>query len=86
VTMAFKPARDPDLNDGKAWSQMDLDDLKSAVIYGRTLEQTAEFLCRSGTPEDVAAKAKELGLKWQMGGVRGKSDKWPAKPTEDEEP
>jgi hypothetical protein len=35
------------------------------VAYGRSLEETAEFLCRSGTPFDVAARAKELGLTWQ---------------------
>lgn len=62
--------RDPDLNDGKAWSEMDLDDLKGAVAYGRTLEETAEYRCRSGSPEDVAAKAKELGLEWRARGRR----------------
>jgi hypothetical protein len=33
-------------------------------------QEVAEFLCRSGTPLDVAAKAKEeLGLTWQAGGM-----------------
>jgi hypothetical protein len=43
-------------------------------VKGRdaTLDETAAFLCRAGTPLEVAAKAKELGLKWQMGGTRRK--------------
>jgi hypothetical protein len=60
--------------------------LKGHVAHGASLEETAAFLCRAGTPLEVAAKAKELGLKWQAGGTRRKPDKWPAKPTEDEEP
>jgi hypothetical protein len=59
--------------------------LKGHVAHGASLEETAAFLCRAGTPLEVAAKAKELGLKWQAGGTRRKPDKW-AKPTEDEEP
>jgi hypothetical protein len=58
-----------DINDGAGWSEMDIADLKSAVAYGRSLEEVAEFLCRSGTPLDVDAKAKELGLTWQTGGM-----------------
>jgi hypothetical protein len=54
-----------DINDGAEWSEMDIADLKSAVAYGRSLEEVAEFLCRSGTPLDVDAKAKELGLTWR---------------------
>jgi hypothetical protein len=72
--------------DGAPWSASDLEDLKGHVAHGASLEETAAFLCRAGTPFEVAAKAKELGLKWQAGGTRRKPDKWPAKPTEDEEP
>jgi hypothetical protein len=57
----------PDINDGAEWSEMDIADLKGAVAYGSSLQEAAEFLCRSGTPLDVAAKAKELGLRWQTG-------------------
>jgi hypothetical protein len=43
----------PDLNDGKRWSETDIEDLKGAVAYGRTLEEAATFLCRGGPLEDV---------------------------------
>jgi hypothetical protein len=36
-----------------------IEDLKSAVAFGRTLGETAEFLYRSETAFNVAAKAKE---------------------------
>jgi hypothetical protein len=62
----------PDINDGAPWSASDLEDLKGHVAHGASLEETAAFLCRAGTPFEVAAKARELGLKWQTGGVRRK--------------
>jgi hypothetical protein len=51
-----------DINDGKDWSAMDLDDLKAVIEDGGTVEEAAEFLCRSGTVEEVRRKARELGL------------------------
>jgi hypothetical protein len=54
----------PDMNDGKPWSEADLDDLKRSVTHGTSLKATADFLCRSGTVSEVAAKARELGLTW----------------------
>jgi hypothetical protein len=59
-----------DINDGKPWSELDLDDLRQHVASGATLEETASFLCRLDTAFDVAEKAKDLGLRWQRGGVR----------------
>jgi hypothetical protein len=56
----------PDINDNKPWSEMDIADLTSHVLDGNDLAETARFLCRSGTPDDVARKATELGLKWQQ--------------------
>jgi hypothetical protein len=47
-----------------------VEDLKGAVAYGSSLQEVAEFLYRSGTPGDVAAKANELGLTWQRGGMK----------------
>jgi hypothetical protein len=41
---------------------MDIKDLKAAIETGSTVEEAAEFLCRSGSSEDVEAKARELGL------------------------
>ena len=61
-----------DIYDGGPWSDMAIEDLKQQVAAGATLEETAGFLCRSGDPLAVAKKAKELGLKWQRGGVRRK--------------
>lgn len=55
---------EPDLNDGRPWSEMDIADLKNAIADGATLAETARFLCRSGSLYDVAMKAKALGLKW----------------------
>ncbi len=48
------------INDGKPWSEMDVIDLRIAISLGETIKQAADFLGRSD--EDVAAKAKELGL------------------------
>jgi putative tryptophan/tyrosine transport system substrate-binding protein len=36
--------------------------LKGHVAHGASLEETAAFHCRAGTPFEVAAKAKELGF------------------------
>jgi hypothetical protein len=51
-----------DLNDGKEWSPMDIADLKRAIKTGASIEAVAQFLCRSGTVEEVERKARELGL------------------------
>jgi hypothetical protein len=51
-----------DVNDGKPWSEMDLFDLRNSLAYGRSIEEVAGFLCRSGTVEEVKRKAEELGL------------------------
>jgi hypothetical protein len=37
-------------------------DVKSALEHGRSIEEAAECLCRSGSVDDVAQKARELGL------------------------
>jgi hypothetical protein len=42
-----------DINDGKSWSEMDLFDLRNSLAYGRSTEEVAGFLCRSGTVEEV---------------------------------
>jgi hypothetical protein len=58
-----------DIYDGEPWSEMDIEDLKGAVAYGSSLQETAEFLCRSGAPPDVAAKVQGAWLTWQAGGL-----------------
>jgi hypothetical protein len=54
-----------DANDGKEWSEMDIEDLKNSVSRGHSPEQIAEFLCRSGTIGEVCRKAEELGLQFR---------------------
>ena len=65
-----KAAASLDMNDGKPWSDMDDEDLRASVAAGDTLPETASFLCRSGTPLEVATWAKKLDLRWQQGGKR----------------
>jgi hypothetical protein len=57
-----KMNEDRDLNDGKPWSEMDIEDLRHAVENNWTIEDTARFLCRITAVDEVEAKAKELGL------------------------
>ena len=37
-------------------------DLRSAIAHGRSIEEAAQFLCRSHTIHDVSRKAEQLGL------------------------
>jgi hypothetical protein len=53
-----------DRHDGDPWSGMDLADLRDYVSDGKSIEWLARHLCRSGTLDDVKAKADELGLKY----------------------
>jgi hypothetical protein len=52
-----------DIYDGADWTEMDIDDLKSAIEGGASIEDAAEFLCRSDTVDEVSRKCNELGLK-----------------------
>jgi hypothetical protein len=54
-----------DMNDGKAWDAGEIADLENSLAFGRTIEEAAEFLCRSGTIDDVRRKADELGLAYR---------------------
>ena len=51
-----------DVNDDQPWSQLDIFHLRTHSLHGSSLEDTARFLGRDGTREDVGAKAKELGF------------------------
>jgi hypothetical protein len=51
-----------DIYDGARWTEMDIDDLIAAIRHGDTIEDTAKFLCRSGTVDEVRRKAEDLGL------------------------
>ena len=54
-----------DVDSGKSWSEMDLEDLRHSIDYGDTFAQAASFLCRD--EDEVRQKAKELGLVEQPG-------------------
>jgi hypothetical protein len=49
---------EPNLNEGKPWSEMDLVDLKNSLAYSRSVEDIADFLCRS--VKEVREKVFEL--------------------------
>jgi len=53
-----------DLHDGDPWSEADVSDLRNSLEHGDSIEEVAQFLCRSGTIDDVRHKADELGLKY----------------------
>jgi len=55
-----------DIYDGSPWTEMDLEDLTSALNSGDTIEEAARHLCRSGSVDDVRRKAEELGLKYRV--------------------
>jgi hypothetical protein len=42
---------------------MDIDDLKAAIESGSSIDETAQFLCRADSIDDVARTCEELGLK-----------------------
>jgi hypothetical protein len=46
-----------DANSGEPWSEMDISDLTNELAHGRTMAQTASFLCRD--QDQVRQKAKE---------------------------
>ena len=46
---------------GEEWTEMDIEDLKSAVENCRSIAEVAEFLGRADS--DVARKCEELGVK-----------------------
>ena len=48
-----------DANSGEPWSEADISDLKNELDHGRTVAETASFLCRD--EDEVRQKAKEFG-------------------------
>src|ERR671934_296266 len=58
---SYERTSDSRCDDGKPWSEMDLFDLRTSLAYGRSIEEVADFLCRSDTVEEVRRKAEELG-------------------------
>jgi hypothetical protein len=53
---------DHDTNDGKPWSDMDIEDLVHELRHGGTIETAARLLCRWRSKDDVRRKAIKLDL------------------------
>ena len=51
-----------DLYDGAPWTDGDIKDLRAGIARGRSVEDMAGLLCRSGSASEVRRKAAELGL------------------------
>ena len=49
---------------GEPWSEMDISDLTNEIAHGRTMAETASFLCRD--EDEVRRKAKELRFVEQL--------------------
>jgi len=49
-----------DRNDGKDWTAEDLASLNDALENGESIEEAAAYLCRRGSVDDVARKAKAI--------------------------
>jgi hypothetical protein len=60
LELAAAPMPMMDIYDGADWTEMDIEDLKSAIESGSSI---AQFLCRADSVDDVARKCAELGLK-----------------------
>jgi hypothetical protein len=73
-----------DIYDGAPWTEEDVEDLKAAIGHRRSVEEAAEFLCRSGSVADVEQKCREPGLAphppWKRpgSGYRARTKKGPA--------
>ena len=53
-----------DINQARAWTQTDDEDLNLEVSDGRTIDHAATFLCRPSN--EVMKRAAELGLRWAV--------------------
>jgi hypothetical protein len=53
----------PDIYDGAPWIEMHIEDLKALIGDGSSIEEAAQFLCRSGSVDEIKRKCEELGLK-----------------------
>ena len=51
----------PNLNSGKDWSEMDIEDLTNHLEHGATVAETADSLVRD--EDEVRAKMQELNLR-----------------------
>ncbi len=61
--MNTSKSESPDIYDGAPWTEMHIADLKALIEDGSSIEEAAQFLCRSGSVEEIKRKCEELGLK-----------------------
>jgi hypothetical protein len=52
------PSEKPDLNTGTPWSSWDDQDIRLGLDQNRSIEETADFLCR--TPSEVRQRIREI--------------------------
>jgi hypothetical protein len=52
------PAEQPNLNTGTPWSEWDDADIRWGLDHGRSIKETAEFLCR--TPSEIRQRIREI--------------------------
>jgi hypothetical protein len=52
------PVNMPNINSGKAWSEMELNDLRQCLTEGAPISDFANFLCRD--VDEVKRKVAEL--------------------------
>jgi hypothetical protein len=56
---------EPNLNSGTPWSPWDDDDIRSGLDHNRSIEDTADFLCR--TPSEVRQRIAEIAEADEIG-------------------
>jgi hypothetical protein len=52
------PSEEPNLNTGNPWSSWDDQDIRWGLDHNRSIEETANFLCR--TPSEVHQRIREI--------------------------
>lgn len=60
ICVKSPPADAPNINSGKPWSELDLQDLRYCLAAGEPVADIADFLCRN--VDEVRAKIAERGL------------------------
>ena len=51
-------SEEPNLNTGTAWTSWDDDDIRSGLEHNRSIDETADFLCR--TPSEIRQRIAEI--------------------------
>jgi hypothetical protein len=59
------PAEEPNVNTGTPWSSWDDQDIRWGLDHDRSIEETANFLCR--TPSEVRQRIAEIAEADEIG-------------------